>query len=36
VVDVTWADGQSAVGLPVADMLPRAPYSRALMQVCTH
>lgn len=33
-VDITWADGHSALGLPIADVLPRAPYSRALMQVC--
>ena len=35
-VDITWADGHSALGLYAADMLPRAPYSRALVQVRTH
>ena len=33
VVDITWADGHSAIGLPVAAVLPRTPFSRALMQV---
>ena len=33
VVDIAWADGHSAIGLYALDMLPRGPYSRALMQV---
>ena len=35
VVDITWDDGHSAVGLPIDELLPRAPFSRALVQVKT-
>ncbi len=35
VMDILWADDHGAMGLPVAEVLPRLPFSRALMQACS-
>ena len=34
-MDILWANDHGAMGLPVAEVLPRLPFSRALVQACS-